>query len=167
MFVTVDLKDILKLVFRVVRIVLALVLLFGSIYWIMHGGKEQVISWYMGLWRWAVQMYDAHKVEILFVLARLDFWLSWTVTFFESERYRFVSLFLRDECIDFRVRFCGIIFGWCTRYLMLLPPRASFATSRARNTCTSHAQSTRTKHIHAHETSYAKSCASTRRAKHT
>ena len=59
---------------------------------------------------------------MLFVLARLDFWLSWTVTFFESERYRFVSLFLRDECIDFRVRFCGIIFGWCTRYLMLLPP---------------------------------------------
>jgi hypothetical protein len=68
MFVTVDLKDILKLVFRVVRIVLALVLLFGSIYWIMHGGKEQVISWYMGLWRWAVQMYDAHKVEILSTL---------------------------------------------------------------------------------------------------
>ena len=65
MFVTVDLKDILKLVFRIVRIVFAFVLLFGSVYWIMHGGKTQVISWYEGLWRWAVQMYDAHKVEIL------------------------------------------------------------------------------------------------------
>lgn len=66
------------------------------------------------------------------------------VTFFESERYRFVSLFLCDEFMVFRVRFCGIIFGWCTRYLMLLPPRAPSATLAHETRTSSRIRSTRT-----------------------
>lgn len=61
MLVTVDLKDILKMVFHVGRLVVGLGVMAGVIYWIAHGGIEKIKAWYLSMWDWAVRLVMEHK----------------------------------------------------------------------------------------------------------
>ena len=60
--ITVDLKDILKLVFRIVISLVLIGLVIWGVYWFNHGGHAQMTMWLNDGTKWVLKQIEDHKV---------------------------------------------------------------------------------------------------------
>lgn len=62
LMVTVDLKDILKLIFRISITIIMIGLVIWGVYWFNHGGQAQMTQWLNDGTKWILRKIVEHKV---------------------------------------------------------------------------------------------------------
>lgn len=68
MMITVDLKDILKLIFRIAITIIMIGLVIWGVYWFNHGGQAQMTAWLNDGTKWVLKQIEDHKVLLGSVL---------------------------------------------------------------------------------------------------